>query len=105
MSLFVLLLQAAVLYVVTLFLWRLFRHFLVKSPLDKVPGPPSASYVTGKRVCPPRQILMYRCLTRVQGNIEQVFANDGWDFQRELMSYGPVVKFHGLLGVSPSDLR
>lgn len=51
MSLFVLFLQGAVLYIVTRVLWPILRRALVKSPLDKIPGPPSESFMTGKRVC------------------------------------------------------
>lgn len=36
------------------------------------------------------------------GNLEDLFARKGWDFHQELLEGygGPVVKLHGLAGVS-----
>lgn len=105
MSLLVLLLQAAVLYIATRVLWHLLsRLVLVAHPLDKIPGPPSQSFVTGKEVCPKKSLLIYRRLISVQGNLGQLFARNGWGFQRELQNYNTVVKLHGPFGVSPSCL-
>ena len=38
---------ASALVLVLYFVWRLLRNYIVSSPLDKIPGPPSGSVITG----------------------------------------------------------
>lgn len=42
------LLESVLICASTWFLWKYFRHLVVKSPLDNIPGPPSPSFWTGK---------------------------------------------------------
>ncbi|KAJ6495089.1 cytochrome P450 [Mycena sanguinolenta] len=73
--------QATVLLGVGYALVVAIRHFFGRSTLDKVPGPPSRSFLTG--------------------NLMQYFDPSGWAFQRDLEdNYGGVVRLHGLLGSS-----
>ncbi|KAI0746326.1 cytochrome P450 [Daedaleopsis nitida] len=60
--------------------WRyLLRDFVVRSPLDNLPGPRSGSIFTG--------------------NVMQLLAHDSWGFLRELIdTYGPISKLHGFFG-------
>jgi len=60
-------------------LWRFLRVFVVKSHIDNIPGPKSASFLTG--------------------NFRQLLNRQGWKFLDELeRDYQSVVKFHGLFG-------
>ncbi|TBU59775.1 cytochrome P450 [Dichomitus squalens] len=60
-------------------LWRLVRNYLVKSPLDVIPGPPSGSIIGG--------------------NMYQMFEHNSWDFHDHLiLTYGPVAKIHSFFG-------
>ncbi|RDX41926.1 cytochrome P450 [Lentinus brumalis] len=66
---------AAVSYLV----WWLVRDYLVRSPLDDIPGPPRGSVWAG--------------------NVLQIFNYDSWDFLRNLCeTYGPVARVHGFFG-------
>ena len=40
--------QAAAICAISWVLWKYFRQFFVKSPLDNIPGPPSGSWLYGK---------------------------------------------------------
>nr|VWP00939.1 Hormone-sensitive lipase [Ganoderma boninense] len=73
------LLQAVLLGGFAWALWQIIRPFVVKSPLDVVPGPPSKSLLSG--------------------NLEQLFDRDAWGFHDEVgQNYGPVVKINAVLG-------
>ncbi|KAI0713837.1 cytochrome P450 [Earliella scabrosa] len=66
--------------------WRLLRNFIVRSPLDNIPGPPSRSIFTG--------------------NLMQLFAHDSWDFTKDLIdTYGPVSKTKMLHVYDPKALH
>ncbi|KAF9448714.1 cytochrome P450, partial [Macrolepiota fuliginosa MF-IS2] len=66
-------------YLVSLAIWRILRRFIVKSPLDNLPGPPSHSWLFG--------------------NIPQLFNPNGWDFHHSILKrYGKAMKFRGALG-------
>ncbi|KAI0765001.1 cytochrome P450 [Fomes fomentarius] len=68
-------LVAAVLYVS----WTILRPFVVKSPLDSIPGPPASSFITG--------------------NMKEYINRDCWAFRDEIEhKYGRVVALHGALG-------
>ncbi|KAH9899159.1 cytochrome P450 [Cubamyces lactineus] len=74
-----LVIQAAVICGATWFLWKFFRGLVVKTDLDKIPGPPSPSFV--------------------YGHLQQLYARQGWDFHRGLgEQYGPVVRLRGKFG-------
>ncbi|KAI0641561.1 cytochrome P450 [Trametes meyenii] len=73
------LLQSTLICAVTYSLWRYFRQWLVKDPLDNIPGPSSPSWMTG--------------------NLPQMFNKQGMPFYYDLIeNYGPVVKLHGAYG-------
>ncbi|EKM49764.1 uncharacterized protein PHACADRAFT_265422 [Phanerochaete carnosa HHB-10118-sp] len=60
-------------------LWRLCRNFLVRSPLDNIPGPQRSSFWTG--------------------NIKNLFNRHGWDFHDTIsQQYGPVSKVYTAFG-------
>ncbi|KAI0350833.1 cytochrome P450 [Trametes cingulata] len=60
-------------------LWRVMRATRARSPLDKVPGPPPASFLTG--------------------NLGQIMDKRGWSFHTEIAEkYGSVIKLHWLFG-------
>ncbi|KAI0701728.1 cytochrome P450 [Earliella scabrosa] len=73
---------AAALY----FSWSILRPFIVKSPLDNLPGPPSPSVIGG--------------------NLQQYIARQCWDFREEIQrKYGRVVLLHGLFGSPWVEVR
>ncbi|KXN81939.1 Cytochrome P450 3A6 [Leucoagaricus sp. SymC.cos] len=74
-----LLVQGLVIYAASVFLWKLVRKFVVKSPLDCVPGPPTSSFIAG--------------------NIKELFDEHGWQYHYDILKeYGSVMKVKGLLG-------
>lgn len=82
-------------------LWKVFRGFLVKSPLDNIPGPTPTSWFKGRTPfcchASPFLLIYYKCI----GNLAQLLSRGGWDFMDEMVQkYGPgVVKFQTVLGV------
>ena len=93
------LLQAVLLGGFAWALWQIIRPYVVKSPLDVVPGPPSKSFLSGESLVAgyPRSILM----VFPSGNLEQLFDRDAWGFHDEVgQNYGPIVKINAVLGVS-----
>lgn len=73
------LVQCTTLYIASWTLWRILRRFIIKSDLDNIPGPPSASLL--------------------KGNFEEVFNPNAWAFHKELAEhYGRVVRIDALLG-------
>lgn len=71
--------QAAALTLVSYILWRAIRPYVVRSPLEKIAGPPSDSWW--------------------KGNFHQVFDRNGWQFHHDIVEkYGGVVKLHNLFG-------
>ncbi|KAF8159576.1 cytochrome P450 [Crassisporium funariophilum] len=75
----VVLAQFCLLYAVSIALWKGYRRFFAKSPLDNVPGPPSKSFLTGV--------------------LPAIFSQNGWDYNTELAEkFGGVIKIKALLG-------
>ncbi|KAI0713903.1 cytochrome P450 [Earliella scabrosa] len=65
--------------VVAFVLWRLFSNYIVRSPLDNIPGPPRASFWAG--------------------DVLKLLSQQHWEFARELIeTYGPVAKLHNFFG-------
>ncbi|KAL1712903.1 cytochrome P450 [Schizophyllum commune] len=59
--------------------WRFLQRFVVRTPLDNIPGPAPASFMTG--------------------NFKQLFSVNGWAFHERLASqYGPSVRLTGAMG-------
>ncbi|KAK7676941.1 hypothetical protein QCA50_020059 [Cerrena zonata] len=60
-------------------IWQFLRNYLIRSPLDNVPGPKPNSWF--------------------KGNIGQLFDRYGWKFQDELQEkYGSVLKLQSIFG-------
>ncbi|KAF8621413.1 hypothetical protein AX15_007825 [Amanita polypyramis BW_CC] len=58
-------------------LWKVFHRYIIKSPLDNVPGPPSNSFW--------------------KGNLNQLFNVNAWDFHRRIgETYGGVARVNGM---------
>ncbi|KAF9011994.1 cytochrome P450 [Cyathus striatus] len=75
----ILLLQVLFLYIFSLVGWRYIRQFIVKSPLENIPGPTPISFL--------------------KGNFPQLFDVNGWEFHKDIATrYGSVVKLKALLG-------
>ncbi|KIP07530.1 hypothetical protein PHLGIDRAFT_414123 [Phlebiopsis gigantea 11061_1 CR5-6] len=69
----------AVLALVVSLLWKRTKAFILKSPLDRIPGPKS------------------QCLAK--GNIAQISERNAWSFLDHLTDdYQPIVKLNGLFG-------
>ncbi|TFK51329.1 cytochrome P450 [Heliocybe sulcata] len=71
--------QSGLLAAVGFLLLHRFRHLFVRGPLHNIPGPASASFLSG--------------------HMMQLFDSNGWDFHRSLLeNYGSVAKVAGFLG-------
>ncbi|KAI0324776.1 hypothetical protein GY45DRAFT_1340580 [Cubamyces sp. BRFM 1775] len=74
-----LVLQAAIICGTTWFLWKLLRGLIVKTDLDKLPGPSSSSFL--------------------YGNLKELYSRQGLGYHRGLgEQYGPVLRLHGKFG-------
>ncbi|EKM49762.1 uncharacterized protein PHACADRAFT_131561 [Phanerochaete carnosa HHB-10118-sp] len=72
-------LQLALAAALTWSLWRLLRNFVIRSPLDNIPGPERPSFWTG--------------------HVKDLFGRHGWDFHDRLArQYGSVSKVYSTLG-------
>jgi hypothetical protein len=80
-------------------LWKVVTQFVVKHPLDEIPGPPPQSYLWGPFDSDFASIdLLTNCIT---GNFKQVFNTQSWAFHQNLVDqYGGVAKIRGAFGVS-----
>lgn len=77
--------------------WKVLRLYLTRSPLDNVPGPPRASWLTGMCGTSPGYLDIY---PRLIGNLEQFFDLYDWQYIDDICdTYGPVVKVQGAFGV------
>ena len=80
------------------FLWKVLRGYILKSPLDVIPGPEPASAIKGTLI-----ILLHIppfLNGAILGNITQLFSRDAWSFLDSLTDeYQSVVKMHGMYGV------
>lgn len=83
-------------------LWITIRNFVVRSPLDSIPGPEPASWFKGDFL---GYIPLRYMLTNTSGNLGQLFDRHSWGFLDELgTKYGKVVRLTGLLGVTHPQL-
>lgn len=81
-------------------LWKVFQGYVLKSPLDNIPGPGRTSFWTGRYLS--RAIAYHTVHAQpCAGNIQDIFDRHAWDFHTRLAEkYGSgVVKFHSFLGV------
>ncbi|KAF7768284.1 hypothetical protein Agabi119p4_7527 [Agaricus bisporus var. burnettii] len=73
------LVQGITVYISSVVVWKLIKNYVVKSPLDIVPGPPPASLITG--------------------HVKDLFHADAWKYHDEILrKYGSVMMVKGLLG-------
>ena len=77
---------------------KILKSFLVRSPLDNIPGPPAVNWMNGEQLWDsfsPSPDPM-----QLSGNFKQLLSRTGWDFYSHLThDYGTVVKFHSMFGV------
>ncbi|KAI0086779.1 cytochrome P450 [Irpex rosettiformis] len=59
-------------------LWKVFRHYILPSPLDSIPGPPRQSFLLG--------------------NMAIFLGREGWEFYDKLRGVGSVSRLDGILG-------
>ena len=87
-------------------LWRLLSTYVLRTPVDNIPGPKSGSLFSGlkhgshirmRRRC---ELTLVRVGT-LSGNMAQLFARNNTAFLTNLLeTYGPVARIHGFVGVS-----
>ena len=85
-------------------IWRFTRDLFLTSPLDNIPGPPSTSWIKGKRrsfwIPLSLSLITHICSRFIIGNLGQLYNRQGWDWLDGLgNNYNKVVKLTGLLGV------
>lgn len=93
-----LLLQLSVLGGVLWALRSVYIHFIVRSPLDNLPGPPSKSWLLGmtQDLLLSLVMLIELCL----GSLPQLFNRYAWDSHKEIFhKYGAVSVVRGMFGV------
>ncbi|OBZ67742.1 hypothetical protein A0H81_12348 [Grifola frondosa] len=82
------LLQSILFGIVTWLMWRIFRHLILKSPLDLLPGPSTSSFWTGhlKQLIKPGALAFHKEIAETYG---PVFTIRGLFRQRILYVYDP----------------
>ena len=87
-------------------LWRLLSTYVLRTPVDNIPGPKSGSLFSGlehgSHISMGRRwkLTLFRVGT-LSGNMAQLFARNNTAFLTNLLeTYGPVAKIHGFVGVS-----
>lgn len=76
--------------------WRLARNYVLKSPLDNVPGPGGGSIIKGQALGP---TFIHANLACSPGNAFKMFERHCWPFLDNLTTgYSGVAKLHDLLG-------
>lgn len=85
----------AVLLCVAFVVWKIGRT--VRSSLEKLPGPPAASFFAGMLLLLSYfDVILIVCV----GNALELMDRHGWGFHERLMrTYGSVTKLHWLFGV------
>lgn len=73
------------------------RRYLVRNPLDNVPGPAPLSILTGTHIVIDPPMLT---ASRYIGDMAVLFhRHKGWDFVRKLEGYGSIARVQGIFGV------
>lgn len=81
-----------------LLFWKIAKGYILRSPLDAVPGPPSDSLLKGAPKCVESTRLSL--IVFALGNFLRAHTRDAWDFMDHLTrDYGQVVRLTGFLGV------
>ena len=80
------------------FLWRMFRFYITKSPLDNIAGPSSSSLLKGELIM--YSIVRLTNIPYVVGDIPALFDRHGWDYHDSVAQrYGQVSRYHAPFGV------
>lgn len=112
--------KAFTLLLIPWLIWKLLGRFFGKSPLDVLPGPPSASLLFGNAFSVSESFANLRVDYDI-GNIPKLYHSEGWDFHREIfrkclslfagdilrliqMADGTTMQIKGALGVSDSSV-
>lgn len=84
-------------------LWQLLKAYLLKSPLDNLPGPDRTSFLQGAHEIPTLttySVTDKPAIFRI-GNLGDLYGRCRWDFQDDFSTKFPAVaKYHAALGVS-----
>ena len=94
--------QASLFYIFLWVLWGALKQFVVRHPLDDIPGPPPQSYLWGKFCFRPSggHLVFIRGLV-LAGNFKQMFNPQSWAFHQNLVDqYGGIAKIYGTFAVS-----
>ena len=92
------LLEYAAICAGTWLLWKGLKGYVVNSPLDNIPGPPSDSWWAGKK---PMALQRGAPDRGFPGNLRTMFnRHRGWKFHEDMDKFGAVVKIYGLFMVT-----
>ena len=75
-------LQGVIVYAILYALWKLWRQFLIKLPLDNIPGPPSHSFLFGEIFEPLFFETAISSSIQSPGVFPQLFNINGWEFHK-----------------------
>ena len=79
---------------------KLYRVFILASPLDSIPGPPSGSLLQGMSFY--TTSLRLPLIYTTTGNMAELYRPDPWKLLDQLTNdYGQVVRLTSILHVSP----
>ena len=79
-------------------LWRIFRHYVTTSSVDRIPGPPSTSFLWGES-CLRSEKPNSSSKCCYAGNFLDMINSDNWAWLDGLANYPNVAKVASLLGV------
>ena len=65
-------------------LWRVLSRYLLRSPLDNIPGPPPESILSGERASVGVVVREADHVLTVAGNFRQMFSPTAWAFHDKL---------------------
>jgi hypothetical protein len=87
--------------------WIFLKHFVIKHPLDNIPGPSSPSFLTGGYLVPFASLSTSLRANHLRaGNVGQMTDPLGWSFHKHLIDvFGGVAKYHGLFGVCSAGIK
>lgn len=85
-AMFIIVVQAVIVYAISCALWKLLRRFFVSSALDNIPGPPSRSLLFGDCFESLTLTLAFVFLSSIRspGVFPQIFNIKGWEFHKEI---------------------
>jgi hypothetical protein len=90
-------------FVIGWVIWKIFRRYFVRSPLDNIPGLAPKSFSRGAfNQCGwDRLHFGWMSLPLILGNLSDLFSRHGFSTHDYIAkNYGQVVRYHGAFGVS-----